>query len=127
MNKTFFIGNLTRDPEEFKGQNDNSICKFSIAVGRDYANKDGVKETDFFPVVIFGRLASVCMQYLKKGNKVAVLGSLQNRSYEDKDGIKRTVTEIIAKDIEFLTPKQTEEKDEKKDFVNSIDDNKLPF
>ena len=69
---------------------------------------------------------------MKKGNKVAVCGSLQNRSYEDKDGIKRTVTDVIASDVEFLTPKQSEEESilsvkRERPQLEEIDDNQLPF
>lgn len=107
MNQVFLIGNLTRDPELTETAGGISVCRFSIAVSRKYQNSDGERETDFFNCQAWRGLAESIARYLKKGNKVAVTGSLQNRSYE-KDGEKRTVTEIQITDAEFLTPKQTE-------------------
>ena len=132
MNKVILIGNLTRDPELTETPSGVPVCRFAIAVSRDYADSQGNRETDFFNITTWRGKAETCGKYLKKGNKVAVCGSLQNRSYEDKDGIKRTVTDIIASDVEFLTPKQSEEESVvsvKRDrpHMEEIDDNQLPF
>ena len=130
MNKTFFIGNLTKNPEEYATKNGNTICKFDIAVNRDYTNENGEKITDFFPVIVYGRRAETCIKYLEKGNKVMVCGNLQNRQYENKNGYKVTVTEIIADEVEFLTWKKQENNEEsapKKKELIKIDDNELPF
>ena len=131
MNKVIIIGNLTKDPEGTKTQSDISVCRLSVAVSRDYAGADGNRETDFFNVTVWSGQADNCAKYLKKGNKVAIVGSLQNRTYEDKDGVKRTVTEIIASEVEFLTPKNSENTQEvvtaKKDRLIQINDNELPF
>ena len=108
MNKVFEIGNLTRDPELSETSNGVAYCRFSIAVNRDYKDSDGNKITDFFNVVAWRGHAEICGKFLKKGSKVGIVGSLENRSYEDKDGNKRTVTEIIVKEIEFLTPKNSD-------------------
>lgn len=136
MNKVILIGNLTRDPELSETPNGVPVCRFSIAVSRDYSNASGTRETDFFNITVWRGRAENCGKYLKKGNKVAVFGSLQNRSYEDKDGIKRNVTDIIANEVEFLTPKnaQGEEEEEipaavkkERPELQAIDDNQLPF
>lgn len=136
MNKVILIGNLTRDPELTETPSGVAVCKFSIAVSREYANADGNRETDFFNITVWRGRAENCGKYLKKGNKVAIFGSLQNRSYEDKDGIKRNVTEVIANEVEFLTPKSSEATDEENAVVSvrrerpqleAIDDNRLPF
>ena len=131
MNKVIIIGNLTKDPESTKTQSEISVCRLSVAVSRDYAGADGNRETDFFNVTVWRNQADNCAKYLKKGNKVAIVGSLQNRTYEDKDGIKRTVTEIIASEVEFLTPKNSENQQDvvtaKKDRLIQINDNQLPF
>ena len=132
MNKVILIGNLTRDPELTETPSGVPVCRFAIAVSRDYADSQGNRETDFFNITTWRGKAETCGKYLKKGNKVAVCGSLQNRSYEDKDGIKRTVTDVIASDVEFLTPKQSEEENVvsvKRDRpqMEEIDDNQLPF
>lgn len=137
MNKVILVGNLTRDPELSETTSGIAVCRFSIAVSRDYANQDGNRETDFFNITVWRGRAENCGKYLKKGNKVAVVGSLQNRSYEDKDGIKRTVTDVVASEVEFLTPKgavNSEEQDgetvsthRERPTLEAIDDNQLPF
>jgi single-strand DNA-binding protein len=134
MNKVILIGNLTRDPETTKTPNDVSICKFSIAVNRDYSDNEGNRETDYFNIVVWRGKAENCGKYLKKGSKVGVVGRLQNRSYEDNEGTKRTITEIVADDVEFLTPKQAEDPQEtvvstnrERPALTPINDNKLPF
>lgn len=137
MNKVILIGNLTRDPELTETPSGVAVCRFSIAVSRDYANSDGTRETDFFNITVWRGRAENCGKYLKKGNKVAVVGSLQNRSYEDKDGIKRNVTDIVANEVEFLTPKNAQGSDSEdapvakatreRPQLEAIDDNQLPF
>ena len=109
MNKVFLIGNLTRDPELTETPSGIAVCRFSIAVSRDYANSEGNRETDFFNITVWRGRAENCGKYLKKGNKVAIVGSLQTRSYEDKDGIKRNVTDIIASEVEFLNTNRSDE------------------
>lgn len=103
MNKVILIGNLTRDPETGETASGITYCRFSIAVGRRFANADGERETDFFNITSWRGVAENCGKYLKKGSKVGVVGTLQNRSYEDKDGNKRNVTDIIAEEVEFLS------------------------
>ncbi len=136
MNKVILVGNLTRDPELSETPNGVAVCRFSIAVSRDYANSDGTRETDFFNITVWRGRAENCGRYLKKGNKVAVVGSLQNRSYEDKDGIKRNVTDVVANEVEFLTPKNAQGGDgeeapaqarRERPQLEAIDDNQLPF
>ena len=104
MNKVFLIGNLTRDPESSTTTSGIAMCRFSIAVNRNFANADGVRETDFFNLTAWRNLAERCGKYLRKGTKVAVVGSLQNRTYE-VNGEKRYATDIILDDVEFLTPR----------------------
>ena len=136
MNKVILIGNLTRDPELTETPSGVAVCRFAIAVSRDYANADGNRETDFFNITVWRGRAENCGKYLKKGNKVAVVGSLQTRSYEDKDGIERNITDIVASEVEFLTPKNAQFDGEDAPIVSAkrerpqleaIDDNQLPF
>ena len=103
MNKLFLIGNLTRDPEMSETASGVAFCRLGIAVNRPYQGSDGERATDFFNVTVWRTHAENCGRYLKKGSKVAIVGSLQNRSYEDKDGNKRQVTDIIANEVEFLS------------------------
>jgi single-strand DNA-binding protein len=107
MNKAILVGNLTRDPELSTIPSGVSVCKFTIAVSRRFANAEGTRETDFFNIITWRGLAENCHKYLRKGNKAGVIGQIQNRSYDDKDGVKRYVTEIIADDVEFLSPKNS--------------------
>ena len=105
MNKVFLIGNLTRDPEMRSTQSGVAVCNFSIAVNRRFRNpQTGQQETDFLNVVAWRQLAELCSKYLAKGRKVAVMGSIQTQQYEAKDGSKRTAWDIVADEVEFLTP-----------------------
>lgn len=112
MNKVLLIGNLTRDPELSETTSGIALCRFSIAVNRGYTNADGERDTDFFNITVWRNQAENCDRYLKKGSKVSIVGSLQNRSYEDKDGNKRTVTDIVANEVEFLSAKTAEPEQE---------------
>ncbi|SHF87776.1 single-strand binding protein [Caldanaerobius fijiensis DSM 17918] len=101
MNKVFLIGRLTNDPTERKTQNGKTVDSFTLAVDRPFANANGERETDFIPIVVWGKSAELVSKYCKKGKQVAVCGRLQTRSYE-KDGTKRYVTEVVADEVQFL-------------------------
>ena len=102
MNKVIMIGNLANDPEARTTQSGISQSTFRIAVQRRFANQQGVREADFFTVIAWRQTADFCNRYLSKGRRIAVEGSIQNRSYDAQDGSKRYVTEIIADNIEAL-------------------------
>ena len=137
MNKVFLIGNLTRDPELSETPAGVSVCRIGLAVNRDFKNGNGERVTDFFNLTVWRERADLCARYLKKGNKIAVMGSLQNRTYDDKDGVKRTVTDVVVDNVEFLTPKNDsgdgyqEEtvavKKQRPQLEALDDDNMLPF
>lgn len=132
MNKVFLIGNLTRDPESNTVSTGVSVCRFAIAVTRRYAGADGNRETDFINIVTWRGLADNCAKYLKKGSKVAVCGTLQTRSYENKEGVKVNVFEIVADEVEFLTTKaqsgvEAGTKDDQVAELQPIQDDDLPF
>lgn len=132
MNKIWLIGNLTKDPELTETPNGVPVCKFAIAVSRDYANSEGTRETDFFNVTVWRGRAENCGKYLKKGNKVAIVGSLQSRTYEDPNGVKKTLVDVVASEVEFLTPKNAQSDDDapvrkERPTLEAIDDNQLPF
>lgn len=90
MNKVFLIGNLTRDPELSSTTSGISYCRFTLAVSRNFASKDGKRETDFINIRVWRALADNCAKYLKKGSKAAVSGSIQTSSYDGNDGQKNT-------------------------------------
>ena len=136
MNKVILVGNLTRDPELSETPSGIAVCRFAIAVSRDYANSEGTRETDFFNITVWRGRAENCGKYLKKGNKVAIVGSLQTRSYDDKDGNKRYVTDVVANEVEFLTPRGANGDEDGEETVSArrerpqmevMDDNQLPF
>ncbi len=102
MNKAILIGNLVADPEARTTQSGISQSTFRIAVQRRFANQQGVREADFFTVIAWRQTADFCNRFLSKGRKVAVEGSIQNRSYDAQDGSKRYVTEIIADSVEAV-------------------------
>ena len=104
MNRFFATGRLTKDPEKRTTQSGISVCTFTIAVDRRYKNANGERETDFFPVVCWRQVADLSAQYLSKGKQVAIAGEVQTRSYE-KDGQKRYVTEVVADEVQFLSPR----------------------
>ena len=102
MNHTYLIGNLTKDPEVRSTNAGIKVCNFTIAVNRRMKS-NGEQQTDFFNIVAWRQLAELCEKYLSKGKKVAVIGSIQTRTYE-KDGVKRTAWDILADEVEFLSP-----------------------
>lgn len=120
MNKVFLIGNLTRDPELTETASGVAVCHFAIAVNRNYSSQDGERQTDFFNCTAWRSTAETVARYTKKGKKVAVVGSVQLRNYEDNQGIKRTAVDIIVQDVEFLSPR------EGGDSFDEIDDSPAP-
>ena len=140
MNKAIIIGNLTREPEKRGTPSGISLCTFTVAVSRRFANQQGERQADFIPVVTWRGLADNCANYLHKGSKVAVLGEIRTRSYDAQDGSKRYVTEIQADEVQFLdrAPQGQNQSQSQgnanQEFVNeplpdfsSMDDEELPF
>ena len=102
LNTIVVIGRLTHDPELRYTQSGTAVSNFSVAVDRPQYNKEKEKEVDFIPVVVWSGLAEVVAEYLQKGRLVAIQGRLQIRSYENNDGQKVRVAEIVADDVRFL-------------------------
>ncbi len=140
LNKVFLLGNLTRDPELRHTAQGTSVANFSIAVNRTYKGNDGdfKKETSYFNIIVWGRIGENCAKYLTKGRPVLVEGRLQNRSYETQDGQKRTVTEIVADNVQFLSAGSGRDAMEDSssasddvgfsaDFAPADDDDAVPF
>ena len=109
MNKVILIGNLTRDPELSETAGGVPVCHFSIAVNRNYSSPDGERQTDYFNCTAWRAMAESIARFTKKGKKVCVVGSIQLRNYEDNQGVKRTAVDIIAQDVEFLSPRDNED------------------
>jgi len=106
-NRVQLIGNLGTTPEVIQLKEGNKLVKLTLATNDSYKNKKGelIKETQWHTLVAFGNNASIAEQYLTKGKEVCIEGKLNNRSYEDKDGTKRYVTEIVVNDILMLGKK----------------------
>lgn len=102
LNQVVLIGNLTRDPELRYTPDGTPVTSFTVAVNRPFVNRQGEREADFVPVVVWRKRAETCSEYLMKGSQVAVEGRLQVRNYEDKDGIRKWVTEVVARRVDFL-------------------------
>ena len=141
MNKVVLIGNLTRDPELQTTNGGVSVCRFSLAVQRRFANSDGEREADFINITVWRNQAENCHKYLKKGSKCAVVGRIQTSSYDAPDGSKRYTTDVVADEVEFIgsknggdgegyTPSENAGKPEAKKQtaeLEEIDDDSLPF
>jgi single-strand DNA-binding protein len=105
LNRVVLIGRLTKDPELRYTPNGVAVTNFTLAIDRKFKNAQGERETDFIPCVMFKQLAELCANYLAKGKLASVDGRIQIRTYNDKDGQKRWITEIVAEDVHFLSPK----------------------
>ena len=105
MNKVILIGRLTRDPELRYTSSNVATCTFSVAVDRPFANQNGEREADFINIVVWRKQAENCKNYLTKGSQVAIEGRIQTRNYDDKDGKKVYVTEVVADNVQFLGTK----------------------
>ena len=142
MNKTILLGRLTKNPEiKFSQINNVKVVTFSIAVNRKYVKQGEERQADFFNIVAYSKLAEFVERFLKQGIQICVLGRFQTRNYEDKNGVKRYVTEIIAEEIDFADSytnikgntdntektisEDLKEKDTSEDFISNGDD--LPF
>lgn len=104
VNKVILIGNLTRDPEMRYTPNGQAVVSFGLATNRRWTDKAGEQkeDTEFHNIVAWGKLAELCSQLLKKGRKVYIEGRLQTRSWEGKDGVTRSRTEIVTEDMVVL-------------------------
>jgi single-strand DNA-binding protein len=116
MNKIMLIGNLGRDPEANYTTSGKAVTKFSLAVSRKNKAGETKEETEWFTIITWEKLAEICSQYLTKGQKVYIEGRLQIRKYTDKSGTERTAVEVIAHDMEMLSPKKKEEDKEEEDI-----------
>ncbi|MBG9786571.1 single-stranded DNA-binding protein [Brevibacillus laterosporus] len=103
MNRVILIGNLARDVEMKYTPNGVAVATFTLAVNRRVQN--GQNEADFINIVVWRQLADLCANYLSKGKKCALEGRLQVRSYDDQDGKKQFVTEVVAENVQFLSSK----------------------
>lgn len=128
MNKIIIIGRLTKDVELRYSKSGVAVSTFTLAVDRRFKNAQGEKEVDFIQVKSFKQLAELAANYLSKGKMAAVSGSLQISSYTDKEGIKKYSTDVIADDIQFLSPKGEQQESPGNSFGREVDlGSDIPF
>lgn len=130
MNKVYLIGNLTKDVDLAETPSGVNVARFTLAVSRSYTNANGDRDADFHNCIAWRNTGEHIARYCNKGDKLAIVGSLQNRSYEDKDGNKRYVTEVVVSEVEFLTQKKTDDSKAKKPELEPIPEDEqvgLPF
>ena len=130
MNKLYIIGNLVKDPELRTTQSGISVCSFTVAVNR--RGRKDQQETDYFRVNAWRELGEVCAKWLVKGKKVAVLGQVSANAYQGRDGKAYASLEVLANEVEFLSPAgQVENEQEKKvdqqTGLERVEDDDLPF
>ena len=129
MNKVVLLGRLTRDPEVRYTQTNNAlVCQFTLAVNRRFA-KEGEQQADFINVVAWAKTGEFCSKYFTKGQQVAVCGHLQTRTYDDKDGKKVYVTEVVAEEVNFADSKKDSGNAQPTSvgFMEVHEDSNLPF
>ena len=123
MNTVILIGRLTRDPELRYTNSGHAVANFTLAVDRPFSKE---KETDFIPIIVWQKQAENCAEYLLKGSQVAVEGRLQVRGYEDKQGNKRSATEVVASSVQFLDTRKRE-RDLADYAADMLDGDSIPF
>lgn len=113
-NHVQLIGNLGQDPEVKELESGKKLAKFSLATSESYKNKDGeyVTDTQWHSIIAWDNLAQIVEKYLHKGKQIALVGKLTHRQYDDKEGVRRYVTEIVASDLMMLGKKESAVEDE---------------
>ena len=127
------IGNVVNDPQTRVTQSGHSVCSYTVAVNRRH-QKDGQQDADFFRVSAWDKLGENCQKYLTKGKKVEVTGSVSVSTYTAKDGTARANLDVLARDVEFLSPKEQASKEVTEQMTQTsvneyiqVDDGELPF
>ncbi len=126
INKAILIGRLGAKPELKYLQNGDPVCNFNMATTEMWKDKTGEKQekVEWHKIVVFRKLAEICAEYLDKGSLIYVEGRIQTRQWEDKDGVKRTVTEIVASNMKMLGTKKS---DSNEAHVENVPADDVPF
>ena len=107
MNKVILMGRLTRDPEVRYTQTNNTlVASFSLAVNRRFQNQNGERQADFINIVAWSKTGEFCSKYFKKGQQVGIVGRIQTRNWDDDQGVKHYVTEVVAEEAYFADSKR---------------------
>lgn len=108
MQRWIGVGRLTKDPERIETSDKKVLCKFAIATNENYTDGDGNKAVSYHTIIVWNKTAENCLKYLSKGSLVSIVGRINYRNYEDTNGARKYVTEIIAEDVSFLGSKKSE-------------------
>lgn len=127
MNQVVLIGRLVADPILRYTQNGLAVASFTLAVDRGYAAQDGERQTDFINIVAWRKLAEVVANNLQTGRLVAVIGSLQIRSYDDQNGIRRKAAEVVANQVKFLDYAKDKSNSDESDEWSESNFEDIPF
>ena len=128
MNKTILLGRLTKDPEVRYTQNTNTmVTSFTLAVNRRFVKQGEDRKADFINCITWNKTAEFVIKYFKKGQQVGVIGRIQTRNYDDEQGIKHYVTEVIAEEVYFAGDKKVETQNNTIDDFEITDISDLPF
>ena len=119
MNKIILVGRLTRDPELRSTSTGISTANFTVAVNRNFKNKDGQYDADFISCVAFRNTADFVSKYFKKGNLICLDGRIQTRNYDAQDGTKRYVTEVVVENVEFVGGKSDNSTSQSNNYVDA--------
>ena len=125
MNKVVLIGRLVRDPELKTTSSQTAVATFTIAVDRRFKNASGERQADFISCVAWRQQAEFVERYFGKGNRIGIVGSIQTRNWEDKDGHNRTTTEVVVDEVEFVESKT--DKPQKSEPRQEDDFSQMPF
>ena len=102
MNKVELVGRLTKDPEVKLTSNQTPFCNFTVAVDRRFKDSNGQRQADFISCVAWRQTATFIQKYFRKGNRIGLTGSIQTRTYDDQNGQKRYITEVVVDEAEFV-------------------------
>tara|TARA_Y100000996_G_scaffold308169_1_gene244863 strand:+ start:81 stop:494 length:414 start_codon:yes stop_codon:yes gene_type:complete len=134
VNKAILLGNLGKDPEIRRLDDGRAVANFSIATSESYKNKAGEKvtNTEWHNIVLWSPLAEIAENYLKKGSQVYIEGKISNRSYEDKEGVKKYISEVVGRDITLLgrapeSQQQNDSSSTENDNPEAVQEDDLPF
>lgn len=129
MNQVILIGRLTRDPElKYLQGSGTPVANFSVAVDREFTGKDGKKEVDFIDIQVWGKSAENCTNYISKGSKVAIQGSLRIDTYQTQEGENRKITRVNAVRVQFLdSKKNNNDKSFEQPQFQEVPDGDIPF
>jgi len=110
MNKVILMGRLTKDPEvRYTSNTNTAVCNFTLAIDRRFSRQGEERQADFIPIVVWSKLAEFCGKYFQKGRQVAVVGRIQTRTWDDNEGKRHYVTEVVAEEAYFADSKRNDD------------------